>query len=433
VILLTAAGLAVAWCTWARLDKTLKPSSALTPVAHIQQPAAPPPPAAAPAPADWKALEAPVLTRPVQLTSRDQFLKAGEAYFGQGDWIIFQAVPAPQNGETPEPFYSMYVARLTRDASGRITGIEKTQRISPPGSANTCGWFHPKLPGTVIFGSTLNPPTDKQPSKFSVQQRTYVWMFPKEMDIVSVGVRDVFSDVVGKNPPYAPKGQAEPKAVFTRPDYDAECSYSKDGRFILYAHVREDHKEGERADADIWIYDTETGQQHPIVTAEGYDGGPFFSPDGKRICYRSDRKKNDLLQLFVADLKFDGGIPVGITREYQITDNEAVNWAPYWHPSGKFLVYGTSEVAKDHSNYEVFAIEIDDAKLAADSPEHPAAKALRRTRITYAPGADILPAFSFDGKHMMWTAQRGPMVEGEQKPSSQIWVADFDPAKLKYD
>ncbi len=32
-----------------------------------------------------------------------------------------------------------------------------------------------------------------------------------------------------------------------------------------------------------------------ITRAEGYDGGPFFSPDGKQIIYRSDRKRNDLL------------------------------------------------------------------------------------------------------------------------------------------
>jgi hypothetical protein len=24
---------------------------------------------------------------------------------------------------------------------------------------------------------------------------------------------------------------------------------------------------------------------------------------------------------------------------------------------------------------------------------------------------------------MMWTAQRGPLAEGEQRPSSQLWVA----------
>ena len=42
-----------------------------------------------------------------------------------------------------------------------------------------------------------------------------------------------------------------------------------------------------------------------ITDAPGYDGGPFFSPDGKRIIYRSDRKENDLLQIFVNNRRGD--------------------------------------------------------------------------------------------------------------------------------
>ena len=37
----------------------------------------------------------------------------------------------------------------------------------------------------------------------------------------------------------------------------------------------------------------------------------------------------------------------------------------------------------------------------------------------------MLPAFSPDGKLMMWTSQRGATVEGETKPSSQLWMAEW--------
>jgi Tol biopolymer transport system component len=155
------------------------------------------------------------------------------------------------------------------------------------------------------------------------------------------------------------------------------------------------------------------------VTAKGYDGGPFFSPDGKSICYRSDREGNDLLQLFAADLKFKDGVPVGIVKEYQLTKNRHVNWCPFWHPDGKTLVYGTSEVG--HHNYEVFAIECDMGELRAG--KDPAT--LKHTRITQASGADILPSFSPDGKLMMWTSQRGPKIESEETSSSQLWIAQW--------
>lgn len=396
---------------------------------HAAAPSQPANPAAPPVPAlDWKTLEAPLLTHHVQLTSRNDFVKAGEAYFSPDTkWIIFQGVPVPAADKAPDPFYSMYVAKVKRDGSGRISGIEKAILLSPPGSANTCGWFHPQYPYKVMFGSTIIVPATDQKSGFQVGERKYTWMFPQETEIVERAVVEIFKDLHPDAPPVSWSPDAATcKPIFSRPDYDAECSYSKDGRFILYAHVREKREAGARADADIWIYDTKTQEQHPIVVAEGYDGGPFFSPDDKRICYRSDRKGNDLLQLFVADLKFENGVPTGIEHEYQLTDNEAVNWAPFWDPTGSFLIYGTSEIS--HANYEVFAVEASAPRLRAGVK----AADLKRMRITQANGADVLPVFTPDGHEMMWTAQRGPMLAGEQKPSSQLWVADFDAAAMKW-
>lgn len=368
---------------------------------------------------DWRTAEAPFFTEHVQLTSRDQFVKAGEAYFNaDASWIVFQAVPVPQNGAAPDTFYSMYVAKLTRDARGRITGTQAPILVSPPGSANTCGWFHPKMPGSILFGSTITRPAAEGNPGFQVGTRTYKWLFPEETDVVVAMVPQLFADIAGK----PAKGGLSVERLFQLPRYQAECSYSKDGRFVLYASVRPSKPHAapadgaappeEKPDADIWIYDTKTAGHTALVTADGYDGGPFFSPDERWICYRSDRKQDDLLQLFVAELKYEDGVPTGISREVQITDNGGVNWAPYWHPSGKYLIFGSSLVG--HHNYEIFAAEVDPAK----SPSQ-----VRTKRITQANGADVLPVFSPDGSYMMWTAQRGPMAEGEQKPSSQIWAA----------
>lgn len=371
---------------------------------------------------DWRTLEAPLLTNHVQITHRDRFLKAGEAYFDHTSppqWIIFQATPAPVPGQKEDPFYAMYVAKLKRDESGRIIGTEDPVRISPPGSANTCGWFDPQNPSRVIYGSTVVAPGSDQKSGFQVGTRKYVWMFPDEMELVQ---QHVFAVVGGGGNAEGQRGPAQagtkPDVLFSLPNYDAEASFTRDGKFVLYAHVRDEPTRG-RPDADIFVYDMETKTHTPLVVADGYDGGPFFSPDDKWICYRSDRRGDDLLQLFIAEIDWKDGKPRGIRREIQVTDDSAVNWAPYWHPSGKFLVYGSSAVdPMRHSNYEVFAVEID--------PEKPSAS-LRQRRVTFGNGADVLPVFSDDGKLMMWTAQRGPMVDGEPKPSSQVWIAEVNP------
>jgi len=360
---------------------------------------------------DWVEAEGPILSNTVPLTSREVFYKAGEQYFSpDASKIIFQAVPVPEAGQLPDVHYSMYVADVIRDEDGHITGLGEPVLVSAPGSANTCGWFHPINEGEIIFGSTLVPPAvEDGPGQKHVGGK-YEWQFPAEMDLVTASLRA-----------FGAEHDRDPAPLFVQPDYDAEGSYSPDGRFVLYAHVdRQKSIDLGRADADIHVYDTKTGTHIPLVTESGYDGGPFFSPDMSWICYRSARFSERNLQLFAAELDYapDGSIR-GIKREVQLTDNDHVNWAPYFHPSGRFMVYTTSELG--HTNYEVYAIEFDPDKPMDELWKH---------RITNAEGFDGLPVFSRDGRTMIWCAQRGPLAEGEGRPSSQIWVAEFDAKAL---
>ncbi len=371
--------------------------------------------------AAWRSAEAGVLSGYVQLTFPERFTKAGEAYFDpDARWIVFQAVPRDGQTDAERTHYAMYVAKLTRDQSGAITGTEEPIRVSPPDSANTCGWFHPQEPHRIIFGSTLDAPQLEDQPGYQRGSGRYRWAFPVEMEVTGRAVQEIFNDRRD-----GPKLDAAldilPRDLVARPlferpgGYDAECAYSPDGRHIVFASIEPDSME-----ADLWVHDTRTNEQRRIVAADGYDGGPFFSPDGTRICYRSDRIGNNLLQLYVADLAFDEtGAITGIEREHQVTDNQHVNWAPYWHPSGEFLVYATSEI--DHTNYEVFAIEVPPRGVPTFPTEW-----LAKRRVTHAAGFDGLPVFSPDGTTLMWTSQRGGMVEGEMRPSSQVWIAEVD-------
>jgi len=362
------------------------------------------------APTDGAGQEAASFTNAVQLTTPADFTKAGEAYFSpDASWIIFQAVPA---GSSSEEHYSMYVAKLERDERGAVAGLGEPIRVSEPGSANTCGWFHPQVPYRVIFGSTVKPFSADTVAGYQRESSDYAWLFPETMDVVTRTVPAIFRDTV-------PQGAGRPKVawgedahtsvpLWERDGYDAECAYSPDGRYIVHTQV-----DPGTGDGDLYIFDTRTAKHYPIVTEEGYDGGPFFSPDGQRICYRSDRRGDDVLQLFVADLAFDeDGVP-SLERERAITDNRHVNWAPFWDPSGSFLIYTTSEVS--HRNYEVFSIEVPPATADDAAPE-----TLAKRRITHAPGFDGMPVFSTDGSLVMWTSQRG---EGR---SSQVWVAEVE-------
>lgn len=364
--------------------------------------------------------EAKYILNAVQFTDEAMFSRAGESYFSHdGKWIIFQGSPRDQFGTGPgggHANYGMYVAKLTYSDDGDITGMGEPIEVSPPGSANTCGWFFPGEPWRILFGSTLVEPSADDTAGYQRGSSRYRWAFPVEMEVVTRVVQEIYDDY-REDPKLTTEldflpGEYEPTVMFAKPGgYTAECALSPDGRHIVYCAVDPDTGVG-----DIWIRDLERGTEVRVIEADGYDGGPFFSPCGTRICYRSDRVGNNQLQLFVSDLAFDdNGSVSGIEREYQLTDNEHVNWAPYWHPSGSMLVYASSEVS--HMNYEVFAITVPQRGAENTGPG-----SYDIQRITFAEGFDGLPVFSDDGKHFMWTAQRGSTHADEDRPSSQIWI-----------
>jgi len=362
-------------------------------------------------PIDWRSEEVGILSHHLQLTPRDEYIKAGEAYFNHdASWVIFQAVLNPSEGEPAQTDYSMFAAPLVRNEDGRVTGLGETVQLSGPGAATTCGWWHPSEPGLVLYGSTLVAPEATNQPGYQRGTGRYKWAFPVEMEIVTQTIQQTEDGLV----------VTDPKVIFSRDGYDAEGSWSPDGRHVLYANVdMEKSAVLGRPDADLWVFDTKTGLHTLLVEADGYDGGPFFSPDGNWITYRSDRRGDNLLQLFIAELdRDDSGRITGVKREVQLTDNQHVNWAPFWHPSGRFLIYSTSEVS--HGNYEVFAIP------ALDASGEPVVDGVPQ-RVTSATGFDGLSVFSPDGRLMMWTSQRGPLREGDARPTSQVWIAEFDP------
>ena len=330
-----------------------------------------------------------------QLTFSHRFIKAGEAYFSpDAKRIVFQAIEVPDSDESPADFYAMFVCDVVRDSGGSITGVDNIRRVSPKGSANTCGWFHPTDSNRLLFASTVGAPTAENTPGYQRGTSRYRWAFPPETRIVEVDLRTADGTASSLK-----TLEGDGKA------YVAEGSWSPDGRHLLFCSL-------ESGDGDLYVHDFKTGKRTAIVTAPGYDGGPFFSPDAKRICYRSDRNRDNLLQVFVADLVYgpDGAI-TGIKNETQLTSNEHVNWCPFFRPDGKTLVYATSEIG--HRNYEIFEIV-----LPAPTSTEAGATPVRR-RVTDSEGADVLPVFSPDGAWLLWTGQRN---EGK---SSQLYVGRY--------
>jgi TolB protein len=342
------------------------------------------------------------LSRITQLTST--FDRAGEAYFSPDmKWIVFQAtLPGEQH-------YGMYLAKLQWD-DGSIAGIEPPIRISPENSRNTCGHFSPDG-NDLIFSSTAGKEDPEEPAAgYQREGRDYRWAYPRGMEIFRA--RNWQSAI--------PASQANGTSVdlsmtaLTDNDaYDAEGSYSPDGKWIVFTSNRA--HAGHAApgagavdpaavnnDLELYAMREDGSDVVRLTDAPGYDGGPFFSPDGKRIVYRSDRRNNNLLQIFVADVVYDdAGKITGLANERQLTDDANVNWGPYWHPDGRHIVYSTS--VHGHVNYELYLMRDDGSG---------------QTRITHSAGADVLPVFSPHGSYLIWASKRNGS-------STQIYVARF--------
>ena len=108
-------------------------------------------------------------------------------------------------------------------------------------------------------------------------------------------VQGVVPQMLGKS------GAIDLKPVVDMPGYCAEGSWSPDSKtFCTPGFCR-------RPRTPICTCTTWPRARRQRSLPHRYDGGPFFSPDGQFICYRSDREGNNLLQIQVSKLQMDEG------------------------------------------------------------------------------------------------------------------------------
>ena len=148
----------------------------------------------------------------------------------------------------------------------------------------------------------------------------------------------------------------------------------------------------------------------------GYDGGAFFSPDGKQIVWRAQypvtpadsadylnllgRKlvRPSKLELWIADA--DGRNP------RQVTHLGGANFAPFFHPDGKRLVFASNFENPRGRNFDLFLIRTDGTGLE---------------KLTTAEEFDGFPMFSPNGKQLVFASNRHAKIPGE----TNIFIADW--------
>jgi TolB protein len=298
-----------------------------------------------------------------------------EAYFSADDkQLIFQSSPP---GENCDQVYTM-------DVSG-----EHKKMVSTGGGRTTCSYFFPDG-RRILYASTRGVGAAcPAPPDFS---RGYVWKLYPEYDIYTARV-----DGSGARP------------LTQNPGYDAEGTISRDGRKIVFTSFRE-------GDLDIYSMDADGRNVRRLTTELGYDGGPFFSADATKIVYRAyhpetpeekadyeELLKTALLrprrfELFVMDA--DG------SNKRQITHNGAANFAPFFYPDGKRIIFASNMNDPGGRNFDLYLINVDGTGLE---------------RVTYHPLFDAFPMFTSDGRKLVWGSNRHQKAQGE----TNIFLADW--------
>ncbi len=327
-----------------------------------------------------------LLTNIRQVTFAGQ--RAGEGYFSQdGQLLVFQSEREPGN-----PFYQIYTLDLT-------TGGE--HRVSPGHGKATCGWIHLDKQHALFASTHLDPEArKKQKQEFdaraSGEKRRYAWDFDEHYDLFETSLT----------------GGALTNLTHAR-GYDAEASWSPDGALIVFASNRhaftETLSENEQklfkqdasSQVDIYLMNADGAQVRRLTNTLGYDGGPFFSADGRKICWRRFTPDGATAEIWMMNI--DG------SEQRQLTHLGVMSWAPYFHPSSDYVIFATN--LQGFGNFELYMVD-------ADGKSQP-------VRVTYTDGFDSLPAFSPNAKLLTWTSTRTP------DKKAQIFFAEWNDAEAR--
>jgi Tol biopolymer transport system component len=134
---------------------------------------------------------------------------------------------------------------------------------------------------------------------------------------------------------------------------------------------------------DIWKSRPD-GSQAVNLTADSAsnDAWPHFSPDGRRIVFRSARDGNQEIYLMNAD-------GTGVRR---LTRHEATDTMPAFSSRGDRVAFTSLR----DGDYEIYILQLN-----------PDGSPAQLERVTNSPGRDMHPRFSPDDKWLLFTSQRG--------------------------
>lgn len=299
-----------------------------------------------------------------------------EAYFSfSGKQLIFQS--------TRPPYGCDQIMKMGIDGSRQTL-------VSTGKGRTTCAYF---MPGDrrVLYASTHRgseqcpPPPD--------MSRGYVWSIDPNYDIYTANV----------------DGTALSRLT-DLPGYDAEATVSPIGDRIVFTSTRD-------GDLDLYSMNLDGSNVVRLTEELGYDGGAFYSPDGRQIVYRAMHPQapdaiEDYKQLLANHLVRPSRLELWVMdadgrNKRQLTSLGVASFAPYFHPSGKKVIFASNHPDVRSREFDLWMINLDGTGLE---------------QITHSAGFDGFPMFSPDGKQLVFCSNRNNSKPGETNVFLADWV-----------
>jgi TolB protein len=301
-------------------------------------------------------------------------------------------------GENAEAYFSSDGKKLIFQRAAKADGCDQIFSMNIDGSdmkmlsngdgKTTCAYFSPDS-RHIVYASTFkaSPACPPKPD----YSRGYVWsLFP--------GFEIYRAKPDGSN--------IEPLTKTER--YDAEATIRKDGT-IVFTSLRD-------GDLDIYTMDKDGNNVRRLTDELGYDGGPFWSYDGKQIVYRAhhpegEKEKSDYLSLLKDNLIRPSKLDLWVmnadgSNKRRITNNGKANFAPFFFPDGKRVIFSSNMDDPKGRNFELYAINVDGTGLE---------------RLTFNEVFDGFPMFSPDGKKLVFCSNRNAAKMGD----TNVFIADW--------
>jgi len=221
---------------------------------------------------------------------------------------------------------------------------------------------------------------------------------------------------VAAAPPMLSTGTGRTTCSYFMPG-DQEIIYAPDGSRIVFTSDRS-------GDLELYTMLPDGSDVKQVTDSLGYDGGAFFSPDSKMLVYRSSRPKTPEAQetykgLLAKHVVQPSDMEIYVcnvdgTNQRRVTNLGGANWAPFFHPDGKRIIFSSNHHVQEQGGrqFNLFSIRLDGTGLK---------------QITFDKTFDAFPMFSPSGDRLIFSSNR---FNGGGR-ATNLFMANWDGAGLE--